>query len=77
MNLFDNMMAQGIKPDVVSCTALITALAADGQWQRAEGLVDWMLRSGTHLFACAMHKFKTCLVVDCMAPEWAMPLLQE
>ena len=44
--MFDNMMMYGIKPDVVSCTALITALAADGQWERSETVVDWMLKSG-------------------------------
>lgn len=30
------MLSWGIKPDVVSCTALITALGTDGQWERAE-----------------------------------------
>ena len=44
--MFDNMMMYGIKPDVVSCTALITALAADGQWERSETVIDWMLKSG-------------------------------
>ena len=34
--LFDEMLSWGIKPDVVSCTALITALGTDGQWERAE-----------------------------------------
>lgn len=47
MELFGNMMTCGIKPDVVSCTALITALAADAQWERAETVIDWMNRSGT------------------------------
>lgn len=30
------MLGWGIKPDVVSCTALISALGAEGQWERAE-----------------------------------------
>lgn len=42
---FDEMLSWGIKPDVVSCTALITALGTDGQWERAEKVVEWMLRS--------------------------------
>jgi len=46
VKMFDNMMLRGIKPDVVSCTALITALAADGQWEHAEKVVKWMLNSG-------------------------------
>ncbi len=36
VSLFDEMLAQGVKPDVVSCTALITARGADGQWERSE-----------------------------------------
>ena len=44
MSLFDEMLSWQIKPDVVSCTALITALGADAQWQRAEQVVDWMHR---------------------------------
>ncbi len=40
------MLQYQIKPDVVSCTALITALGADGQWKRGSQVVDWMLRSG-------------------------------
>ena len=35
--LFDEMRARwGIKPDVVSCTALVTAFGTDGQWARAQ-----------------------------------------
>ena len=34
--LFDEMLSWGIKPDVVSCTALITALGTEGQWERSE-----------------------------------------
>lgn len=33
-----------MRPDVVSCTALVAALGADGQWQRAERVVAWMLQ---------------------------------
>lgn len=35
--LFDEMRNRwGIKPDVVSCTALVTAFGTDGQWARAQ-----------------------------------------
>ena len=40
------MLEFQIKPDVVSCTALITALGADGQWKRGSQVIDWMLSSG-------------------------------
>ncbi len=43
MALFDEMLSWGIKPDVVSCTALITALGTDGQWERAEKVGGWLL----------------------------------
>jgi len=39
--LFDEMLEGGVRPDVVSCTAL----GADGQWQRAERVVAWMLQA--------------------------------
>lgn len=42
--LFDEMLEGGVRPDVVSCTALVAALGADGQWQRAERVVAWMLQ---------------------------------
>ena len=38
------MLEGGVRPDVVSCTALVAALGADGQWQRAERVVAWMLQ---------------------------------
>ena len=44
VSLFDSMLASAIQPDVVSCTALISALAADGQWQHAERALQWMLQ---------------------------------
>ena len=44
MALFDEMLEGGVRPDVVSCTALVAALGADGQWQRAERVVAWMLQ---------------------------------
>jgi len=34
-----------VRPDVVSCTALVAALGADGQWQSAERVVAWMLQA--------------------------------
>lgn len=40
------MLQHGIQPDVVSCTALISALATGGQWQQSEQVVSWMLQSG-------------------------------
>lgn len=51
MALFDEMLSWGIKPDVVSCTALITALGTDGQYERAE-------KVGGGLFGC----WGSCLV---------------
>jgi len=36
------MMEVNIKPDVVSCTALISALGSDAQWERAERVIVWM-----------------------------------
>ena len=42
VELFDEMMEVNIKPDVVSCTALISALGSDAQWERAERVVVWM-----------------------------------
>jgi pentatricopeptide repeat protein len=45
VSLFDEMLAWGVRPDVVSCTALVTALGTDGQWERAEKVVEWMQRS--------------------------------
>jgi pentatricopeptide repeat domain-containing protein 1 len=44
MELFDEMLLHQIKPDVVSCTALITALASDGQYERGERVVGWMIQ---------------------------------
>ena len=44
--LFDEMLETGIRPDVVSCTALISALGSDAQWERAERVVAWMLQVG-------------------------------
>ncbi len=42
--LFEEMTGpRAIRPDVVSCTALITALAAGGEADRAEAVVGWML----------------------------------
>ncbi len=42
VKLFDEMMEVNIKPDVVSCTALISALGSDAQWERAERVIVWM-----------------------------------
>lgn len=45
--LFDDMSGRaGIRPDVVSCTALVTALASAGEADKAEAVVQWMLSSG-------------------------------
>jgi pentatricopeptide repeat protein len=53
VSLFDEMLSWGIKPDVVSCTALITALGTDGQWERAEkvgaAFLSWACWSGLRL----------------------------
>ena len=40
------MMEVNIKPDVVSCTALISALGSDAQWERAERVIVWMHQVG-------------------------------
>ena len=42
VELFDEMLEVNIKPDVVSCTALISALGSDAQWERAERVIVWM-----------------------------------
>ncbi len=45
--LFDDMTARaGIRPDVVSCTALVSALAAAGEADKAEAVVVWMQKAG-------------------------------
>ena len=46
VELFDEMMEVNIKPDVVSCTALISALGSDAQWERAERVIVWMHQVG-------------------------------
>lgn len=46
VQLFDEMLELGIRPDVVSCTALIAALGSDAQWERAERVLAWMLQAG-------------------------------
>ena len=46
VQLFDEMLELGIRPDVVSCTALIAALGSDAQWERAERVLAWMLQVG-------------------------------
>lgn len=42
LKLFDEMLFEKIQPDVVSCTALVTALASDGQYERAQSVINWM-----------------------------------
>lgn len=69
VQLFDNMLASDIQPDVVSCTALISALAADGQYQHAERALDWMLEVRSYLvngltFGLPM---KVCSASTCIA----------
>ena len=49
------MLELGIKPDVVSCTALISALGADAQWERAERVVSWMLQVSERSFRGRLH----------------------
>lgn len=45
--LFDDMTSRAnIRPDVVSCTALVTALAAAGEADKAEAVVQWMHKAG-------------------------------
>ena len=44
--LFDGMLARGVKADVVSCTALVGALAAAARSDDAHAVVQWMLAAG-------------------------------
>ena len=44
--LFDDMLARGVKADVVSCTALVGALAAAARSDDAHAVVQWMLAAG-------------------------------
>ena len=46
VGLFEEMAGAGIQPDVVSCTALVNALASSGESAKAEALVHWMLSNG-------------------------------
>ena len=41
-DFFHQMLGMNIRPDVVSCTAFASALAAGGQWQRCEEVLQWM-----------------------------------
>lgn len=45
---FDEMINNGIRADVVSCTALVDALATNGAWPRAEKFMEWMRRQKIH-----------------------------
>jgi pentatricopeptide repeat protein len=45
VSLFEEMASNGVRPDVVSCTALVTALASSGESDKAEAVVKWMLRN--------------------------------
>ncbi len=45
--LFDDMTSRAsIRPDVVSCTALVSALASAGEADKAEAVVTWMQKNG-------------------------------
>ncbi|KAG2430965.1 hypothetical protein HYH02_013498 [Chlamydomonas schloesseri] len=81
--LFDEMTGPGgIRPDVVSCTALITALAAGGEADRAEAVVAWMLsnsvrpnaRTYTALMAALGNAKRWARAVEVLGrmqtPEW-------
>lgn len=60
------MLELGIKPDVVSCTALISALGADAQWERAERVVSWMLQVRLPCCRRVVHQlFSVCLIHPC------------
>ena len=58
------MLGSDIQPDVVSCTALISALAADGQYQHAERALDWMLQVQPQPISyhahCSLHEPNIC-----------------
>lgn len=42
LTLFNEMLLEKIQPDVVSCTALVTAMASDGQYEHAQHVITWM-----------------------------------
>ncbi len=62
VELFDEMMEVNIKPDVVSCTALISALGSDAQWERAERVIVWMHQVGRLLCHFAVISSLCCPV---------------
>lgn len=66
VELFDEMLEVNIKPDVVSCTALISALGSDAQWERAERVIVWM-----HQVHCCKEACNQQLLAP--APAEAMP----
>ena len=66
VQLFDEMRAANIQPDVVSCTALISALGADGQWQRAETVIRWMHEVGGISSPPSKHPCSTSRMGRCM-----------
>lgn len=57
----------GIKPDVVSCTALISALATSGEADKAEGVVAWMLANGVRPNA---RTYTALLSAQAAAKQW-------
>ena len=46
VSIFEEMTESGVNPDVVSCTALVNALASCGEADKAEAVVKWMLANG-------------------------------
>ena len=82
VQLFDEMRAANIQPDVVSCTALISALGADGQWQRAETVIRWMHEVDGFLSppskkSCSMSRVDGCMrgkTCECTTTGISTPL---
>ena len=63
------MLDMAIRPDVVSCTAFASALAAGAQWQRCEEVLQWMQKVGapaesTESASCKI-AFQSQVVVCC------------
>ena len=48
MQVFEDMQAQGVEADVVTCCSLISALERGGQWQLAEQLFMQMCAASQH-----------------------------
>lgn len=67
VSLFEEMTTHSIRPDVVSCTALITALASAGECDKADGVVAWMLSNS---LKPNVRTYTALLTAMCNAQQW-------